>query len=592
MGKKMAKTSVIWGDKHAVTLAQFGSAHMQAIQKEVRLHVGAKVPFPTATANQVINTAKTNPKMKNAYVKVGLVDGALVMRVKEKKFLGDVEADAVLVTNFKAKSEAFRQEMLQQLTLEAETAKKELQKLKDEAERKKRLEEVMSRKDSEGTSLRDRLLRAAQTAQKLGIGNYAQTKLKVQGLTAMDPQYHGEVLDRKQNRYGRYLPQLKKVWDDKVAGKLSFSSWLDAVEKGDLSVAGVKEALEVTNPEVGQVVKPGGIAGGLMVYLDDEARKGYVATASKGALTGPTVKNGALIFVIGSDNKLYVGSKARANPGVRGAFNHSSFFSGGPVKSAGTLLVAGGKVTQIDDQSGHYAPTRAMTVAAVRKIGGGDSDWLSTVDVKVGGKATKGNVFLDGARNDEAVEIWSKHSLGAVSRAQAEAYLKASPDGSWLIREGSGKELVYSVRTGEKFGHDYVRNIGGAGLDLKKRLNKNKLPDVKPEPSAPPSKPKVSKPQGSEQREKESEEQPTLNPRHDQALRRSPAWHGDINRVTAEGLLKDKPGFWLLRLGRDGFVALSMNNNGKLEHALVNSDEAYVKVERLMRANPGGALKP
>ena len=199
-----------------------------------------------------------------------------------------------------------------------------------------------------------------------------------------------------------------------------------------------------------------------------------------------------------------------------------------------------------------------------------------------------------------------------------------------MIREDNGKELVFSVRQGEKYTHDNVRNIGGAGLDLKKRLNKGKLPDVKPEPTTPPTKPKTTKTKtpsglgldepimtkpsstgnamgeinrerekpktpktkGSEQREKESEEQPTLNPRYDQLLRSSPAWHGAIDRTTAEGLLKDKPDQWLLRVGRDGFVALSFNKKGKLAHLLVNSDEEYGKVERYMRSVPNGGLKP
>jgi hypothetical protein len=71
------------------------------------------------------------------------------------------------------------------------------------------------------------------------------------------------------------------VWDDKAQGKLSFTDWLDAVEKNDTTVPGVTEARQVTNPEVGKVVKEGGVAGGLMVYLDDDTRKGYVASASK-----------------------------------------------------------------------------------------------------------------------------------------------------------------------------------------------------------------------------------------------------------------------------------------------------------------------
>lgn len=606
MGKTMKKSTIIWGEKHSVTLANFNDAHLKDIEAIVRQQIGPRAAFARAAASKAIQQAKTNPKMKHAYVKVGLIDGAVVLRCKEKKFFGDIEVDATLVTDYKGKANAYIQEMLVEFEQEQERQRQELARLKSEEERQKRLKEVMGRKDKDGTTLRDRLLRAAETAQKLGIGNYAQTKLKVQGLQAMDPQYHGEVLDRKQNRYGRYLPDLKKVWDKQGEGKPNFTDWLDAVEKNDTSVPGVTEARQVTNPEVGKVVQPGGIAGGLMVYLDDEARKGYVATASKGALTGPTVKNGQLIFVIGSDSKLYVGSKARAKPGERGAFNHSSFFSGGPVKSAGTLTVAGGKVTTLNDQSGHYAPTRPMVVAAMRKIGGNDDAWLQSVQVTVGGKTTTGRVYLDGAIMEESIEIWGKYSIGTVSRPQAEAYLKAAPDGSWLVRIGTGNATVFSVRKGEAFTHDVVSKIGGAGLDRKKLLTKDKLPDVPPVPEVTPKTtrrksvqqvaPETTAPKGrskpSEQTEIETEQIVGLSPRNDQALRSSPAWHGDINRTAAEGLLRGKPGSWLLRVGRDNQVALSQNVAGQLGHTLVLDDETYAKVATFMRRNSAGMVRP
>ncbi len=607
MGKTMKKATIIWGDQHSVTLANFNDSHLKDIEQLARQHIGPRAAFARAAASKAVQQAKVNPKMKNAYVKVGLIDGALVLRCKEKKFFGDVEVDATLVTDYKGKTLAYIKDMQAEFQREYQRQQQELAKLKSEEERKARLKEIMNRADKSGESLRDKLLRAAQTAQKLGIGNYAQTKLQVQGLQPMDPQYHGEVLDRKQNRYGRYLPDLKKVWDDKVDGKVSFSDWLDAVEKNDTTVPGVTEARQVTNDEVGQVVKPGGIAGGLMVYLDDEARKGYVATASKGALTGPTVKNGQLIFVIGPDNKLYVGGKGRAQPGVRGAFNHSSFFSGGPVKSAGTITVAGGKVTTLNDQSGHYAPNRTMVVAAMRKLGGGDDAWLQSVQVTAGGKTTTGKVYLDGAAKEESIEIWGKYSIGVVSRLQAEAYLKAAPDGSWLVRVGTGNATVFSVRQGTAFTHDVVNKIGGAGLDRKKLLTKDKLPNVPTvvdTPKVTPTRrksvqqaPSTTKPvrtttKETEQPETEKEQPLGLDPRFDQALRSSPAWHGDINRVAAEGLLKGKPGSWLLRTGRDGHVALSYNEAGKLAHALVENNEAYTNAQGFMSRNQARMLRP
>jgi hypothetical protein len=624
MGKTMKKSTIIWGEKHSVTLANFNDSHLKEIENLARQNIGPKAAFARAAAAKAVAQAKTNPKMKNAYVKVGLIDGALVLRCKEKKFFGDIEIDATLVTDYRAKSLAYMQVLMDELERENERQRLELERITEEKERQKRLKEIMERKDKDGTSLRERLLLAAQTAQKLGIGNYAQTKLQVQGLKPMIPQYHGEVMDRKQNRYGRYLPGLKKVWDEKVDGKVSFTDWLDAVEKNDTTVPGVVEARAVTNPEVrgGKVVQPEGVAGGLMVYLDDEARKGYVATASKGVLTGLTVKNDSLIFVIGPDNKLYVGSKKHTTAGKREAFNHSSFFSGAPVKSAGTLTVAGGKVTHINDQSGHYAPTPAMVRAAVRKIGGGDANWLKTVEVTVGGVSSPGDAFMNEQAKAEGVAIWGKYSIGSVNRVQAEAYLKASPDGSWLVREGTGQALVFSVRQGTAYKHEYVHLIGGAGLDRKKLLTKAKLPqvnldeqpeteteEVTPPPTRPtrpnrptqttqpkPSQPKPNQPKPSQP--KPSQPQPTtaptstLNPGVDASLRRSPAWHGDLNRAGSIALLTGKPDAWLLRVGQGNVIALSYNDGGTIKHRLINSDGEYNTYQAWTGPRQGSMVRP
>lgn len=49
-----------------------------------------------------------------------------------------------------------------------------------------------------------------------------------------------------------------------------------------------------------------------------------------------------------ADYKLYLGIKQR------GRFQHSSFLAGGPITSAGTLVVRAGKLVQCKPMSGHY----------------------------------------------------------------------------------------------------------------------------------------------------------------------------------------------------------------------------------------------
>lgn len=57
---------------------------------------------------------------------------------------------------------------------------------------------------------------------------------------------------------------------------------------------------------------------------------------------------GALIFVQGTDKKLYAAAK------IRHYVQHSSFFSGGVVRNAGLMYLVNGKISAIAWQSGHY----------------------------------------------------------------------------------------------------------------------------------------------------------------------------------------------------------------------------------------------
>jgi hypothetical protein len=341
--------------------------------------------------------------------------------------------------------------------------------------------------------------------------------------------------DHQKNRYGRYLPQLRKVWEDHGPKSGSFSKWLDDVEANKTDVAGVAEAHALTHREVGgKIVQPGGVAGGRLVYLDDETRKPYVAAVRKGTITGANVTNGTLIFVIGPDNKIYAGSKARARAGVVGAFNHSSFFSGGPVRSAGTMNVSGGKITEVSNESGHYAPTETMMLQALTKFACGDRGWLKDVQVRIQGKSpTNGLVFMgiedvtptvtpptpkptktvtpktsprksSQSKPTPPVEDLSKFSVGFMSREEARAILERAAAGSWLIRMGTGNRLVFSVWTGTAHGQDYLSEVANTKLDRKKLLTPTQVNALKV-PKTPAPRRRNSE---REQRESESEEKP------------------------------------------------------------------------------------
>lgn len=631
MGKTMDKKSIIWGEAHSVSLASFSSGHMTNIVDVIQQKIGPKAAINHAAAQSAVLKAKANPKMKNGYVKVGLIGSDLVLRCKEKKFLGDIEVDAILVKGYPAKVNAWKIEKTK-LDMEAlEKAAELRQKQRLEDERARRLHTVMNTPNEEGDTMRTKILRAAQNAQKLGVGDYAKGKLKAQGLTAMDERYHGEAIDPK-NRYGRYMPELRALWEQHASQLKSYGKWLDDAEAGRIGVAGVSEALALRKPKNeggGPIISQGEVAGGRVLYLDADARQAYVATVKKGVVSGGKPAGNNTIFVIGPDNKIYIGGKARGGGKVN-AFNHSSFFAGGPVKSAGSLKLSGSRITEISDVSGHYTPNKAMVLQAVRKFAGGDQDWLAEVDVKLGSAGTiKGKAFLVDDHAEQTTQIWSKYSAGALSPANAAKVLLAAADGNWLVRQGSDDKLQISYRSGEKVAHDLATSIGGKGLDRKKLLLPARVTELlqslpkttttrspKPSqereqrekesqetPSTPGRRTTVSRPSSEqEQPEKESQEKPVVKrsrskwvatPEIVEAAHNSPGWHGVMNSERAVEVLGDKPKGWLLRENKDQFVTLSVVLAPKnYRHMLINSETNYRSMLEYIQANASAVVRP
>lgn len=54
------------------------------------------------------------------------------------------------------------------------------------------------------------------------------------------------------------------------------------------------------------------------------------------------------MYVADSDYRIYIGIKQK------GRFQHSSFLAGGPITSAGTLVIRDGQLQKISPMSGHY----------------------------------------------------------------------------------------------------------------------------------------------------------------------------------------------------------------------------------------------
>lgn len=115
----------------------------------------------------------------------------------------------------------------------------------------------------------------------------------------------------------------------------------------------------------------------LMLKEEDNKLKGF-----KGELYNITDKiskdkKGCVAYVITLDGKLVTHEHINANEG-EWAYRHSTLAGGRPVLCSGLMKVANGKITYIDNNSGHYKPKPANLYNTVKKLEG-----LFSEDVKV-----------------------------------------------------------------------------------------------------------------------------------------------------------------------------------------------------------------
>jgi hypothetical protein len=104
MGKTMDKSTVIYGANGSIGL---GSVNWDQIKKAILDEIGDEpISTPLAGAKQTVDKAKNDKTLVKAYVKVGIVDGNLVLRIKDVRTLVDKEIDTILVKQFKQKKEA------------------------------------------------------------------------------------------------------------------------------------------------------------------------------------------------------------------------------------------------------------------------------------------------------------------------------------------------------------------------------------------------------------------------------------------------------------------------------------------------------
>lgn len=104
MGKTMDKSTVIYGASGSVGVA---AVDWEKVKKAILEEIPDEpIATPLAGAKKAVEEAKQNKNLVKAYVKVGEVDGNLVLRIKDVRTLMDKEIDTVLIKQYKQKKAA------------------------------------------------------------------------------------------------------------------------------------------------------------------------------------------------------------------------------------------------------------------------------------------------------------------------------------------------------------------------------------------------------------------------------------------------------------------------------------------------------
>ncbi|KAI3938547.1 hypothetical protein MKW98_016052 [Papaver atlanticum] len=174
--------------------------------------------------------------------------------------------------------------------------------------------------------------RAAKVGKGLSKDEKAQKLALQHWLEAIDPRH----------RYGHNLHFYYDVWF-KSESSQPFFYWLD-----------VGDGKEVHH----ELCSRNDLQRNCIKYLGPIEREAYEVVVQGGKLVYrqsrlfvDTVEGSKWIFVLSTSRSLYIGQKKK------GAFQHSSFLSGGATTAAGRLVAHNGVLQAIWPYSGHYLPT-------------------------------------------------------------------------------------------------------------------------------------------------------------------------------------------------------------------------------------------
>ncbi|XP_065851242.1 IQ domain-containing protein IQM1 [Euphorbia lathyris] len=174
--------------------------------------------------------------------------------------------------------------------------------------------------------------RAAKVGKGLSKDEKAQKLALQHWLEAIDPRH----------RYGHNLHFYYDIWCESKSTQ-PFFYWLDVGEGKEINLEKCRR--NVLNRQI-------------IDYLGPKEREAYEVIVENGKLVyreaGSVVntsEGSKWIFVLSTTRSLYIGQKKK------GAFQHSSFLSGGATVAAGRLVAHQGILQAIWPYSGHYLPT-------------------------------------------------------------------------------------------------------------------------------------------------------------------------------------------------------------------------------------------
>lgn len=137
------------------------------------------------------------------------------------------------------------------------------------------------------------------------------------------------------------------------------------------------------------------------IYLKPEERSGFLVKFENGQLTFPSLPQveGELemMFVVDACGNMYIGQKRDGKGKEETSFSHAGLVGGGPVASAGKIFFTNGRLSGINDHSGHYrsgAPEMKVALEVLKRHGVD----LDTVCVHVGAGAGRKKQVWKSAR--------------------------------------------------------------------------------------------------------------------------------------------------------------------------------------------------